>query len=92
MGASVFPEGFRGIAVEGMIVTPLTTGRATGSAKFIGPSASANVVGRANAIASAVVISFMTYPVDNWVARVRQIRDTRTVAIKSFFSAIVYAL
>jgi len=34
-------------------------GATTGSAKFIGPSASAKVFGRANAIASTIVASFM---------------------------------
>ena len=62
IGARVFPEMFGGLVAVGRavpMVTPLTTGRAAGSAKFIEPSANAIVSGRANAIASAIVVSFM---------------------------------
>jgi hypothetical protein len=64
IGARVFPDKFRGlVAIEpnALMVTPLEE-RATESFKFTGPSAAANVLGRANAIASAIVVSFMTYP------------------------------
>jgi hypothetical protein len=73
MGARVFPEIFGGLVAIGRgapTVTPLTTGRAKGSPEFIGP-ANANVVGSANAIASADVVSFMVYPVGRCVAPVR---------------------
>jgi hypothetical protein len=65
IGARVFPEKFRGQVAIGLAVrkgTLLRTGRAVGSAKFIGPSANASVLGRANAIASAIVVSFMACP------------------------------
>ena len=65
IGASVFPEMFGGLVAIGLaapMVAPLTTGRAAGSAKFIGPSENASVLGRANAIASAIVVSFMACP------------------------------
>jgi hypothetical protein len=60
-GASAFPERFLGLVALGACrddsdASEWTT---TGLAKFIGPSASANVLGRANAIASAIVASFM---------------------------------
>jgi hypothetical protein len=60
MGASVFPERFLGLVAMGACradsdASEWTT---TGLAKFIGP-ARANVLGRANAIASAIVVSFM---------------------------------
>jgi hypothetical protein len=60
-GANAFPERFLGLVVMGVCrddndASEWTT---TGLAKFIGPSASANVLGRANAIASAIVASFM---------------------------------
>ena len=48
----------------------------------IPPRASANVLGRANAIANAIVVSFMV------VSFVVQIRDNRTDTIKFSFSAI----
>jgi hypothetical protein len=59
----VFPEKFRGhfaMGLAGRMVVPLTTGRAAVSAKFIGP-ANANVLCRANAIASAtsIVVRFI---------------------------------
>jgi hypothetical protein len=57
IGARVFPEMFGGLVGLGPAVpmaTPLTTGRAAGSPEFIGPSANASVLGRANAIASAL--------------------------------------
>jgi len=63
IGARVFPDKFRGlvtIAPEAWMVTPLG-GRATVSPKFIAPSATANVFGRANAIASAIVVIFTTF-------------------------------
>ena len=88
MGAGTFPERFRALVAFGMSVTPLTTGRATGSARFIGPSASANVVGRAKASASAIVVSFTVYPVDSWAAPTTQIKDSRAAAIKFPVSAI----
>jgi hypothetical protein len=65
MGARVLPEMFGGLVAIGLgvpMVTPLTTGRAPGSAKFIGPSENASVLGRANAIASAIVVSFTAFP------------------------------
>jgi hypothetical protein len=49
---------------------------------LIPPRASANVLGRANAMASAIVVSFM---VGSFVV---QIGDNRTGTIKFFFSAI----
>jgi hypothetical protein len=64
IGASVFPDKFRGLVAMGpdaLMVTPLEE-RVMESPKFIAPSAAANVLGRANAIASAIVVSFMTYP------------------------------
>lgn len=67
IGARVFPDKFRGLVATGLgaLMTPLE-GRATESSKFITPSAVANVltnvVGRANAIASAIVVTFMTHP------------------------------
>jgi hypothetical protein len=63
IGARVFPDKFGGLVAIGPAaptVAPLK-GRGTESPKFIAPSATANVVGRANAIASAIVASFMTY-------------------------------
>jgi hypothetical protein len=48
----------------------------------IPPRANANVLGRANAIASAIVVSFMV------VSFVVEIGDNRTDTIKFFFSAI----
>ena len=87
IGARVFPDKFRGLVAIGpgaLMVTPLEE-RATESPKFIAPSAAANVVGRANAIASAIVVIFMTYPV---------VRYTKTwvssfdCSIKIFVSAI----
>ena len=68
MGASVFPERYLGLVAKGACradsdASEWTT---TGLAKFIGP-ASASVLGRANAIASAIVVSFMdvsTSPLD----------------------------
>jgi hypothetical protein len=68
IGARVFPDKFRGLVAIGsgaLMVTPLEGG-ATESPKFIAPSAVANVLanvlGRANVIASAIVVIFMTYP------------------------------
>jgi hypothetical protein len=68
IGASVFPDKFRGLVAIGagaLMVTPLEE-RVTESPKFMAPSAVANVltneVGRANAIASAIVVAFMMYP------------------------------
>jgi len=64
IGARVFPDKFRGVVTIGpgaLTVTPLE-GRTTESPKFIAPSAAANVLGRANEIASAIVVIFMTYP------------------------------
>jgi hypothetical protein len=64
IGASVLPDRFRGLVAIGpdaLMVTPREE-RATESPRFIGPSAAANELGRANAIASAIVVSFMTYP------------------------------
>jgi hypothetical protein len=68
IGARVFPDKFRGLVTIGLgalTVTPLE-GRVKESPKFITPSAVANVLtnvaGRANAIASAIVVAFMTYP------------------------------
>jgi len=60
MGAGVIPERYLGLAAMGTCradsdASEWTT---TGLAKFIGP-ASANVLGTANAIASAIVVSFM---------------------------------
>ena len=49
---------------------------------LIPPRASANVLGRANAIASAIVASFMV------VSFFAKIGDNRTDTIKFFFSAI----
>jgi hypothetical protein len=63
IGASVFPDKFRGLVATGLgvlMVTPLEE-RAMESPKFMAPSAAANVLGRANAMASAIVVSFMTY-------------------------------
>jgi hypothetical protein len=63
IGARAFPDKFRGlvaIAPEARMVTPLG-GRATVSPKFIAPSATANLLGRARAIASADVVIFMTF-------------------------------
>jgi hypothetical protein len=62
IGASVFPDKFRGLVAMGRVVlavTPLEE-RGTESPKFMAPSAEANVVGSAKAIASAIVASFMT--------------------------------
>lgn len=63
MGASVFPERYLRLVVIAACradsdASEWTT---TGLAKFIGP-ASANVLGGANAIASAIVVSFMDVP------------------------------
>jgi hypothetical protein len=58
IGVRVFPEKFRGhfrMGLAGRMVVPLMTGRAAVSAKFIGP-ANANVLCRANPIASAISI------------------------------------
>jgi hypothetical protein len=71
IGARVFPDKFGGLVAIRLVapaVTPLPTvtplkGRASdGFPKFIAPPANASVVGRANEIASAIVVSFMTYP------------------------------
>ena len=71
IGARVFPDRFRGLVAIRLAeptVTPLPTltplkGRASdGFPKFIPVLATANVVGRANAIASAIVVSFMMCP------------------------------
>jgi hypothetical protein len=62
IGASVFPDKFRGLVAMGRAlstVTPLEE-RGTEYPKFMAPSADANVVGSAKAIASAIVASFMT--------------------------------
>ena len=61
VGARVSWEMFGGLGGIGPAV-PMATGRAAGSPKFIGPSANASVLGRANAIASAIVVSFMACP------------------------------
>jgi hypothetical protein len=62
MGARVFPDRFRGLVAIGPAAPTRTflKGRDTESPRFIAPSAVANVVGRANAIASAIAESFMT--------------------------------
>src|SRR5258708_38854720 len=63
IGARVFPEKFRGLVAMGRVVSTVTLleARGTESPKFMAPSADANVVGSAKAIASAIVVSFMTY-------------------------------
>jgi hypothetical protein len=75
IGASIFPDKFGGLVAIRLVapaVTPLPTvtplkGRASdGFPKFIPLAATANVVGRANAIASAIVVSFMTCP-SRWI-------------------------
>jgi hypothetical protein len=74
MGASVFPEMFGGLVANAcavLTVTPPTTGRATGVLKFNVPSANADTVGRANAIASAIVVSFIADPEGSGVAPVK---------------------
>ena len=62
IGARVFPDRFRGLVAIGPAAPAgtLLKGRDAESPRFIAPSAVANVVGRANAIASASVESFMT--------------------------------
>jgi hypothetical protein len=71
IGARVFPDKFGGlvaIRLVAPVVMPLPTvtplkGRASDEfPKFIPLAATANVVGRVNAIASAIVVSFMTRP------------------------------
>jgi hypothetical protein len=61
IGARAFPERFLGLVAVGACRDDSDTSEwtTTGLAKFIGPSASANVLGRTNAIASAIVVSFM---------------------------------
>jgi hypothetical protein len=62
IGASVFPDKFRGLVAMGRAVPTAAPRKERGaeSPKFMGPSANANVVGNANAIDSAIVASFMT--------------------------------
>jgi hypothetical protein len=60
MGASVFPEMFLGlIAIRLAAPVVLAKGRVTWLPMLIPPCASANVLGTVNAIASAIVVSFM---------------------------------
>jgi hypothetical protein len=62
IGARVFPDKFRGLVAMGRVVSTVTLleERDTESPKFMAPSADANVVGSAKAIASAIVASFIT--------------------------------
>ena len=69
IGARVFPDKFRGLVAMGLAVPALTPLKEGGpeSLKFVAASANANVVGSANAIASTIVVSFMTcsFSLDN---------------------------
>jgi hypothetical protein len=62
IGARVFPDKFLGFVAITPVVPTLVPrkGRETESPRFMAPSAAANVVGRANAIARTIVESFMT--------------------------------
>jgi hypothetical protein len=59
MGASVFPVTFLGLFATRPVPTELAKGRVTWLPMCIPPRASANVLGTVNAIASAIVVSFM---------------------------------
>jgi hypothetical protein len=87
IGARAFPDKFRGLVAIGPgapMAIPLE-GRAAEVPKFMVPSAVANVLGRANAIASTIVVTFMTYPV-RWVNGNMRSRLDRS--IKIFVNAI----
>src|ERR1700730_5826749 len=60
-GASVLPEKFLGMVAMRPVepAVKLLKGRAAWLQSLIPPRASANVLGRANAIARAIVVSFM---------------------------------
>ena len=59
IGASVFPVTFLGLFATRPVPTVLAKGRETELPTCIPPRASANELGRANAIANAIVVNFM---------------------------------
>jgi len=82
MGMNAFPEIFLGSRAIRPIPPGLAKGRVTWLPMCIPPRARANELGRANASASAIVVSFMA------VSFAFQIGNNRAGAIKLFFSDI----
>jgi hypothetical protein len=82
MGPSVFPEIFLGVLATRPIPAEFAKGRVTWLPICIPPCARANVLGRAKAITSAIVVTFMVVSFQDYIG------DNRTGTTKILFSAI----